>query len=75
MLVTSGETVPNDNSDHAQTYAEFVTVNTGLGNRATTTGYRQHKECQMRLTKNIKAKLNENHILFDCEQLEKYKKV
>ena len=38
MLVTSGETVPDDNSDQAQTYAEFVTVNTGVGNRATITG-------------------------------------
>ena len=49
------ELVLTDNSEQSQIYAEFITINTGLGNRAPIKGYRQHKECQLCLSKNIKA--------------------
>ena len=68
------ELVITNNSEKAQTYAEFITVNAGLGNRAPIKGYRQHKECQICLTRNIKVKLNEPHVLFDCEQLKEVQK-
>ena len=68
------ELVLTDNSEQSQIYAEFITINTGLGNRAPIKGYRQHKECQLCLSKNVKAKLNEYHVLFDCEQLKEVQK-
>ena len=50
-------------------YTEFVTMNAGLGNRGPVKGFKQHKQCQLCLKRNKKEKLNEQHILFECEQL------
>ena len=50
-------------------YAEFITMNAGLGNRGPVKGFKQHKQCQLCAKRNKKEKLNEQHILFECEQL------
>ena len=60
----------HDTSEETKTYAEFMTLNAGLGNRAPFTGYRhKHKDCQLCMCKNIKVSLNEKHMLFECQQL------
>ena len=53
----------------SKTYAEFVTMNAGLGNRGPVKSFKQHKWCQLCVRRNIKEKLNEHHILFQCHFL------
>ena len=55
----------------SKTYAEFVTMNSGLGNRGPVKGFKQHKWCQLCEKRNIKEKLNEHHILFKCRALKR----
>ena len=53
----------------SKSYAEFVTMNAGLGNRGPVKGFKQHKWCQLCAKQNVKEKLNEHHILFKCHVL------
>ena len=55
----------------SKSYAEFVTMNAGLGNRGPVRGFNQHKWCQLCTKRNKKEKLNEHHILFQCESLKR----
>ena len=61
----------NDYDETSKSYAEFVTMNTGLGNRGPVKGFKQHKWCQLCAKRNIKEKLNEHHILFQCPVLKR----
>ena len=61
----------NDYDETSKSYAEFVTMNTGLGNRGPVKGFKQHKWCQLCAKRNIKEKLNEHHILFQCPALKR----
>ena len=53
----------------SKSYAEFVTMNAGLGNRGPVKGFKQHKWCQLCAKRKVKEKLNEQHILFQCNGL------
>ena len=57
--------------DASRIYAEFMTMNAGLGNRGPVKTFQQHKLCQLCMYKNHAKKLNEIHVLFGCEQLKK----
>ena len=59
----------HDYDDISKSYAEYVTMNTGLGNRGPVKGFKQHKWCQLCAKRNQKEKLNEHHILFECHSL------
>ena len=59
----------SDYDDTARIYAEFMTMNVGLGNRAPVKTFQQHKLCQLCIYKNKAKKLNEIHLLFGCEYL------
>ena len=56
--------------EDGKTYAEFITMNAGLGNRAPMTGYPQFKNCKLCESKNETVKLDEIHILLECKWLE-----
>ena len=53
-----------------KTYAEFVTMNTGLGNRAPILGHPQYKICKLCEKKNQTVNINEIHMLFECPWLD-----
>lgn len=57
--------------DTSRIYAEFLTMNAGLGNRAPVKTFHQHKLCQLCVYKNKAHKLNEIHLLFGCEYLKR----
>ena len=59
----------NAYDESAKIYAEFMTMNAGLGNRGPVIGFKQHKICQLCAQKNKQVKLNEYHLLFGCDQL------
>ena len=59
----------SDYDEPSRIYAEFVTMNAGLGNRGPMKGFKQHKWCQLCIKRNRKEKLNEHHILFQCYSL------
>ena len=59
----------NAYDESSKIYAEFMTMNAGLGNRGPVIGFKQHKVCQLCAKKNMKIKLNEIHLLFGCDQL------
>ena len=60
----------NAYDESSKIYAEFMTMNAGLGNRGPVIGFKQHKVCQLCAKKNRQVKLNEVHLLFGCDQLQ-----
>ena len=61
-------------SEEGKIYAEFITMNAGLGNRAPVLGQPQHKWCKLCEVKNMDHKLNEVHMLFECIWMEEARK-
>ena len=59
----------NGYDEISKSYAEYATMNSGLGNRGPVKGFKQHKWCQLCARRNVKEKLNEHHILFQCDVL------
>ena len=57
-------------NDESKFLAEFMTMNSGLGNRAPIKGYKQHKLCQVCKKAGQNNKLNEIHLLFECAPLQ-----
>ena len=47
-----------------------MTINSGLWNRASIKGYKQHKLCQVCKKAGQNNKLNEIHLLFECAPLQ-----
>jgi len=57
-------------TDETKFLAEFITMNSGLGNRAPIKGYKQHKLCQVCRKIGQNNKINEIHLLFECGPLQ-----
>ena len=60
--------------EDGKTYAEFITMNTGLGNRAPMLGHPQYKNCKLCETRNQQVKINEIHMLLECPWLDEPRK-
>ena len=56
-------------TEEAKILAEFMTMNSGLGNRSPIKGYKQHKLCQVCQKAGQNNRINEIHLLFECVSL------
>ena len=56
--------------EDSKTYHEFVTLNSGLGNRHPRPGMDQTKECILCENDGVVNRIDEQHLLFDCIPME-----
>ena len=70
-LGQSTNTTPFQACDtNSKIYHEFVTYNAGLGNRHPIPNYRRTIHCVLCENNNLTNKLNEEHLLIECEAME-----